>query len=390
MSLEHLPLELFQAIAEPLSKWDHLALCLVSKQIRPFAQPYLYTSISIIVSAARFRDEVENSATRPLDKRRRDSVFYALRSRPHLANHIRSLHLTVDPHALNSSLLESTKNLLTHSIHLKEFTLSCSGDVPLEILHAVSNTVKSVKVAYSPFSIEGLHILLSRLDTGVELDLGKSSLILRPLTEPLSPVANVTALILSPTNGDSTTFLTAFIPLVSSLSSFSGPLNSLLTLRSLPLVQLSNLTQLKFTGEAAHTDRKWGSPGVSYSANPMSFLTDLATLLDINDRLESLDISIEYCYHFPLNRTHTYSILSHLPKSITSLRLNVPYLIPIESILPYLGSTTRSVNILNFSVSLFTFGPDDPEHNERRQSVQAQAEELCQDRGIRLTWLRWV
>ena len=393
MSLEYLPLEVFQVILHSLTKKDFLSLCPTSKRLLLFSRPPLFTSISLDVSSIWFHEQSEDFDAGPWAQRKRDSFFRAIQATPSLTVNIQSLYLSIDPHCLTTSALQKIEFILVHSSRLRRLTLSRppgggQGNVPREILRAVPRTVKSVTIRYRPLSVEGIHFLLARLDKGIEIDLSMCDPLPLP-TGTLDPIDTVTTLTLSHADADWSPFIAVFIPALASFSKLTGPFVSLPTLKSLSTQQTWHLTVLQLTGTLIRSNLSHASSQTSYTENPISFLTDLAALLQNTPRLRVLVIHVAYCYPFYPPPLHSYSLLEHLPKSLRRLHLKAPDIVPIKSVLPYLGSPTSSMNLRYLALCLDTLGSQDHEALSCRKSVEDQAEELCKDRGIELRWLEW-
>ncbi|GAA5993742.1 hypothetical protein JCM5350_008216 [Sporobolomyces pararoseus] len=381
MSLDTLPYEIFQFIASPLDKRDHLSLCLINKKLLPFAQPLLFRTVSLTLSGFWFNEGNDWKSPSDLEKWTRNCFFRTLSSLPHLAASISSLGLRLDPALLDNtprfqltvSLLQSTINL--HHLRL-EALATARGSLSSEMVEAIPSSLRSLEIVLPILNQGGMQRILERLGSLESLNLtravageggdptGENLLSSRPkhLQIPRSDL-------------DWRPFFhDLLLQAASSLKIYEGPVVSVGTLKD---VQLPRLQCLRLTcGRQIITG---GSSDTIYRESVQPFVRDLRLTLLNAPRLEYLKVGFFYCCGAPQYEANTINLFEVMPKSIKTISLQGPGLWSAPSLIRFLASTSASVDLETLRVREPQCAAD--------EVFKQQIEDLCEMRGIAFAWM---
>ncbi|GAA5857708.1 hypothetical protein JCM5353_004160 [Sporobolomyces roseus] len=384
MSLDTLPLEVLRRIAlsHALQRPEFISLCLVSKQLVPFARPYLYNFVRLRVSAAyyqEYRDELNPSDSA---KYTRDLFFRTITDSPHLASQITALHLIIDPKSLEASwdhrrgkydITDKIIDLLRKCVNLQQIILetpSGTGDIPFEIIYAIPTSLRILRIVNRPFSPAGWARLLCRLTSLVELDLSRS----KPTESPsirFSVSDTLTSVKLPDEDSKLYPYLTEVVQAVPSLQSLVGPPASLaMIVRNPP----RTLKALSIQGYADRTR----DPRERFLSKFDRLLSQVVTVLRAARNLE--DLSIWFGpgpgpdwedYDFSLD------LIRALPTGVKSLDFRGPGVWCPSSMIDYLNSDDSAS-----LKSIATYRS----RGARGEGTNQEIEEICRRREIRLRW----
>ncbi|GAA5987760.1 hypothetical protein JCM5350_005354 [Sporobolomyces pararoseus] len=378
MSLQDLPPELFELVAEPLRTRDYLSLCLTSKRLLHLTRPLLYKTVRLTMSH-RMWDESESrvpGAPRYRDRFIRNRFFKTFSKNRKLAESITSLEVISDPEKLNDTprlswiitLLKESVNLL--HLSLERPRLGCET-LTSELLDAIPATLVSLKIVNRPIDVMQLAQLVSRLPRIIELDFSHAEFV------RLSPgtIINVSlpqsfrVLDLAVVEHSWLPFYASLIAKAPNLEKHTGAFCStrfvlLLDLSRLTSLFLISMTGEKFLNQSSANERPRSMEEVTFK---------LRQLVEKAPNLRKLKVYLGYyCGSFD-SSLPTISILHHLPPSLEELAL-VGYVsetlfFTTIDLLRYPISPVRSPNLLSLEVH--------EEYGEDR------VRQLCGDRGIR-------
>ncbi|GAA5987812.1 hypothetical protein JCM5350_005372 [Sporobolomyces pararoseus] len=383
MSLDTLPYEMFQFITSPLAKRDLLSLCLVNKKLLPFAQPLLFRTVILIISAPWYQ-EYNRSESQNSYERARNCFFRTLSTLPSFAFSIASLSLKFDLLSFNDSpRVPLTISLLQNAINLRHLYLdgyiSQEGCLPSEVIDVVPSTLRSLEIGTKVLDQAGLQRILARLISLESLDLSKTRLIGQQTISNAVVLSGKLARLRFPqTDVEWSPFFDSIVLKASkSLESFEGPFVSV---HALSATDFPVLDELRLICGLKDINGEWESGASAYQEESQPFFRDLRLTLSKTPQLQRLEFKIDYCTGPKLHPVTNISLFDLMPSSIRHIDFRGPSLFPPEALLRFLASTSASINLR--SLEVWRFGSNE-------EALEDQVEELCEMREIQLKWRLW-